>query len=334
MPWGRSTSTQVGRCNESVSASVPSRSKSRARCKFLAPVEEHVQGARDYEERPDVEQDKELPALPPLAQGARLVFGHPEQDGNRAQAPHPVEGEVAREVARGRVDRCPRERPGDEGRQGEGHDEQDPVDPAPPPPGEPVRDRTSQTTRAALHEHHVSSPRPNSGETILTRRRYCAWMSSAWMPVAVSLDGRTLPGALDRAPFRCPPRLAGTDPDDRHPHHRSQPGLCTQGERQIDRSRLPGRGRCTSREDERKDPGRPAPEGVPYMLVVGNKEEEAGCGQRTASYERRPGYDRSVRAHRPPARGGSDEERSIKVQRQGPIMTRVSPDSSSLQPWE
>jgi hypothetical protein len=49
MPWGRSTSTHVGRCRESVSASVPSRSKSRARYKVLSPVEEHVQGARDYE---------------------------------------------------------------------------------------------------------------------------------------------------------------------------------------------------------------------------------------------------------------------------------------------
>src|SRR5215218_7132999 len=118
MPWGRRTSTQVGRCSESVSASVPSRSKSRARYKVLAPVEDHVQGAGDYQERADVEEDEKVPAFPPFAQRARLVLGHPEEQGHRAEPPHPVEREVPREVAGGGVDRRPRKGPGDEGRQG------------------------------------------------------------------------------------------------------------------------------------------------------------------------------------------------------------------------
>src|SRR5829696_428221 len=132
MPWGRSTSTHVGRWSESVSASVPSRSKSRARYKALAPVKEHVQRARDYEERPHVEQQEEVPSLPSLAQGARLVLGHPEQQRYRAQPPHPVVGEVAGEVARVGPYRRPRERPGDEGRQRERRDEQYAVRPASP----------------------------------------------------------------------------------------------------------------------------------------------------------------------------------------------------------
>src|SRR5215207_8913082 len=113
MSWGRSTSTQVGRCSESVSASVPSRSKSSARYKALAAVEEHVQRARDDEERPYVEQQEEVTALPSLAQGARLVLGHPEQQRHRAQAPHPIVGEVAREVAGVGLYRRPPERTGD-----------------------------------------------------------------------------------------------------------------------------------------------------------------------------------------------------------------------------
>src|SRR5918998_5024824 len=110
-------STQVGRCSVSVSASVPSRSKSSARYKALAPVEEHVQGARDYEQRPDVQQDEEVTPLPPLAQRARLVLGHSNEQGDRAQTPHPVVGEVAREVAGVGLYRRPCERPGDEDRQ-------------------------------------------------------------------------------------------------------------------------------------------------------------------------------------------------------------------------
>src|SRR5688572_23844143 len=116
MPWGLSTSTHVGRCSESVSASVPSRSKRRARYNLLAPVEDHVQGAGDYEQRPDVEQDKEVPTLPPLAQRARLVLRHPEEQGHGAQSPHPVEREVPREVAGGGFDSRPRKGPGDERR--------------------------------------------------------------------------------------------------------------------------------------------------------------------------------------------------------------------------
>src|SRR5215211_5731555 len=138
MPWGRRTSTQVGRCSESVSASVPSRSKSRARYKALAPVEDHVQRAGDDEQRPDVLQDEEVTALAPLAQRARLVLGHPEDQGHGAEAPYPVEGEVPGEIPRGALDRRPRERPGDEGRQGERDDEKHPVRPAPPPPGKPA----------------------------------------------------------------------------------------------------------------------------------------------------------------------------------------------------
>src|SRR5918998_1903058 len=160
MPWGLRTSTQVGRCSESVSASVPSRSKSRALYKPSAPVEDHVQGAGNDQERPDVEQDKEVPALPPLAQRARLVLGHPEEEGHSAQAPHPVVGEVPREVAWVRAYRRPSERPCDEGRQRERGDEQNPVRPAPPPPGEPVGD---DPLEASLHEPHVSSPRPGAG---------------------------------------------------------------------------------------------------------------------------------------------------------------------------
>src|SRR3712207_3643759 len=157
MPKGRRTSTQVGRCSESVSAMVPSRSKRRALYKPLAPVEDHVQGAGDDQERPHVEQEKEMPTLPPLSQRARLVLGHPADQGNRAQPPHPVEGEVPREVAWGGIDRRPREGQRDEGRQRERDDEQSPVHPAPPPPGEPAGD---DLLNAVLHEHHGSSPRP------------------------------------------------------------------------------------------------------------------------------------------------------------------------------
>src|SRR5215210_6292978 len=154
MPWGRRTSTQVGRCSESVSASVPSRSKSRARYKVLAPVEDHVQGAGDYQERPDIEQDEEVTALSSLAQRAGLVLHHPEEQGQGADTPYPVEGEVPGEISWSALDRRPRERPGYEGRQRERGDEKHPIRPAPPSPGEPAGDDVFESD---LHERHVSS---------------------------------------------------------------------------------------------------------------------------------------------------------------------------------
>src|SRR5215216_3217090 len=167
MPWGWRTSTQVGRCSESVSASVPSRSKSRARYKALAPVEDHVQRAGDDEQRPDVQQDEEVTALAPLAQRASLVLGHTEDQGHGAQPPYPVEGEVPGEISGGALDRRPHERPGDEGRQRERDDEEHPVRPAPPSPGEPA---DNDIFEADLHERHVSSSQRKSGKFTLTIR--------------------------------------------------------------------------------------------------------------------------------------------------------------------
>src|SRR5829696_2350694 len=99
MPYGSSTSTHVGRCRESVSASVPSRSKSRARYKSLAGVEDHVPSAGHDEQRADVQKDKQVATFPVLAQGAGLVLGHPEEHPDGAEPPHPVEREVSCDVA-------------------------------------------------------------------------------------------------------------------------------------------------------------------------------------------------------------------------------------------
>src|SRR5215208_3519603 len=108
-PYGWRASTHVGRCSESVSAIVPSRSKSRARYKLLTGVEDHVESAGHDEQRADVQEDKEVAAFSALAQGAGLVLGHPEENTDGTEPPHPVEREVAREVARVRVERSRRE---------------------------------------------------------------------------------------------------------------------------------------------------------------------------------------------------------------------------------
>ena len=58
---------------------------------------------------PDVQEDEEMAAFFALAQGTRLVLGHPEENPNGAETPHPVEREVARGVAGVGVERSPRE---------------------------------------------------------------------------------------------------------------------------------------------------------------------------------------------------------------------------------
>src|SRR4028118_2043356 len=87
MPWGMRASTHVGRCNESVSASVPSRSKRSTRYKALELVEDHVQGAGDDEQGADVQEDKEVSPLPALPERARLVLGHRQEHAGRAAPP-------------------------------------------------------------------------------------------------------------------------------------------------------------------------------------------------------------------------------------------------------
>src|SRR3712207_4254043 len=99
MPCGSRASTHVGRCKESVSASVPSRSKSRVPYMALDLVEDHVQGPGDDEQRADVQEDKEVTPLPAFPEGTRLVLGHRQEHADGAEAPHPVEREVPREVA-------------------------------------------------------------------------------------------------------------------------------------------------------------------------------------------------------------------------------------------
>jgi hypothetical protein len=87
-------------------------------------------------------------------------------------------------------------------------------------------------------------------------------------PAAPALHGAPRPLRLHRAVLRAPDRalfrgfsrLAGADPGGGHTRLGPQPGLRPEGGRRVDRGRVPGRGRRTPREDEREDPGRPAPE--------------------------------------------------------------------------
>src|SRR5215213_1510501 len=123
-----------------------------------------------------------MTSLPPLAQGARLVLGHPEQQRHRAHPPHPVVGKVPGEVAGVGPYRRPRECPGDDGRQRERGDEQHPVRPASPPPGQPVRQDPHKAARPGLHKIYVSSRWRDAGRSDLT----ASHLTATTRPPAIS----------------------------------------------------------------------------------------------------------------------------------------------------
>jgi hypothetical protein len=104
-------------------------------------------------------------AFAALAQGTRLVLGHPEEHPDGAEPPNPVEREVAREVAGVRVERSPREGERNEGGQRERKDEQRPVRRSPALPRKPVGKDGIGTT----HIGYVSSPNADRCEDFRLR---------------------------------------------------------------------------------------------------------------------------------------------------------------------